>query len=239
MPTGTSVLYDLKAEVLARVKKDALAAVKKLVEITEKPMWEAADEARKAHKVNGLTQRQLNSIYIEAYEKAIGIKRERMSDADYSKFKNNSQMIYKITYMATVPSYETYRMSGRSFNACWLEANGYLNNAKKKKLDKIAKGELSKQTKEELEKEADEGVANAREYAKNTIDSIRAKPNRKETTSWTAPPIDLDREWRKTTNSIAKNDPKKFCEQVLAVADLLTLSEEWKQLAYKEMEKIV
>lgn len=240
MPTtGTNTLYDLKADVLAKIKKDALAVVKKLVEVTEKPMWEAADEARKAHTVNGLTQRQLNPIYIEAYEKALGIKRELMSDADYTKFRNQSNAIYKITFMATSPSYETYRMSGRSFNACWLEANGYLNNAKKKKLAKIAKGESSKQTKEELEKEADDGVANAREYADNTIERAKPKSNKKETKSWSAPPVNLDKELKEQMRKLLRGEKIVFLRMIVGFAEVSLLSEKWKQLALEEMEKLV
>lgn len=240
MPTtGTNKLYDLKTDVLAKVKKDALAVIKKLVEVTEKPMWEVADIARKQHVNNQLTQRQLTSIYIEAYELALGIKRELMSDADYSKFRNNSQMVYKITFMATNPSYETYRMSGKSFYACWMEANGYFNSAKKKKLEGIAKGKPSKQTKEELEKEADEGVANAREYADNTIERVKPKSNKKEDKSWSAPPVNLDKELKEQMRKLLRGEKIVFLRMIVGFAEVSLLSEKWKQLALEEMEKLV
>lgn len=239
MPTGTGTLYDLKADVLAKVKKDALAIIKKLVEVTERPLWEVSDIARKAHTVNRLNQNQLREIYMEAYEKALGIKRESMSDADYTKFRNNSHTIYKIVFMATNPSYDTYRMSGRSFTACWIEANGFANSAKKKKLDGIAKGKLSKQTREELEKEADEGVANAREYVDNTIERVKPKSNKKEDKSWSAPPVSLDKELKEQMRKLLRGEKIVFLRMIVGFAEVSLLSEKWKQLALEEMEKLV
>jgi hypothetical protein len=117
-----------------------------------------------------------------------------------------------------------------------------ITNEEKKKGAKLDK--RGDKTNKEVEEEAEafENVGNkeaAAEVRNRAAAANKPKIKQKEDTKgWTAPTPNLDREWKKQTKDIIMNDPLKYYRTIISFAEMQVLSEEWGDLANKEIAKL-
>lgn len=241
----TKAKTDVKQTTLKEVTTRVYTLMKEYVAVSESPLWKLSDEARYMYVSLAYKRNIISEIFKEQYERAIGIKREWMDSKNYKRFQNQLHRINQAVFLATLPgnSYDDYRNSGRSFTACWMEANGFFHKSKQKKLTNIAEGkESTEHMRQRLEKEAAEGVANADVLAEavvagpKTVNKLSEIPDKKNS-SWTAKPVDTDKEWVSTGWKIVRDDPKTFVKLVEICVNKLLLSEKVLTLVKEELMK--
>lgn len=242
----TKAKTDVKQTTLKEVKTRVYTLMKEYVTVTESLSWKLSDEGRFMYVSLGYKKNDISDIFIEQYERALGVKREKMDKKAYQKFRSHCAQIYKVVFMATLPGreYENYRESKRAFTPCWIEATGFGHPTRVKKLSNIVEGkESTEHMRQRLEKEAAEGVENAKVLAEavvagsKTINKLSEIPDKNKNSGWTAKFADTDKEWVSTGWKIVRDDPKTFVKLVEICVNKLLLSEKVLTLVKEELTK--
>lgn len=242
----TKTKTDIKQTTLKEVTSRVDILMKEFVTTTETLLWKISDEARFMYVSLGYKKNEIQELFIERYEKALGVKRETMDEKTYKKFGNHRNRIYQAVFIATLPgrAYEDFRESKRAFTPCWMEAMGWKHKSKQKKLANIAEGkESTEHMRQRLEKEAAEGVENAKVLAEavvagpKTINKLSEIPDKKDS-SWTAKQVDADKEWIRTGWRIVRDDPTIFVKLIEVCVNKLLLTEKILEVVKEELTKL-
>lgn len=242
----TKAKTDVKQTTLKEVKTRVYTLMKEYVTVTENLSWKLGDEGRYMYVSLGYKKNDISDIFITQYERAVGVNREKMDKKGYQKFRNHCSQINRIVFLATLPgrAYEDYRESKRSFTSCYNEAMGWNHPAKMKHLANIAEGkESTEHMRQRLEKEAAEGVENAKVLAEavaasgKTINKLSEIPDKKDS-SWTAKPVNTDREWVSEGWRIVRDDPSIFVRLIEVCVNKLILTERVLTIVKEELSKL-
>jgi hypothetical protein len=236
MPTGAKT--DPKISPIVEVKKRVTALLKEHVKIVSSSLWALADEAAYLRHTLSWNKKEVDFLFLEAYEKALGVIREKMDKRQYQNFRNECQRIYQVTsltFQLTSARYDTERKSGKAFYRVWSEHNNNYSEAKAKKRTTKAKSKAEQD--QELADEVKDGVVNADEYVKATVNTSPKKKVRKgeeeELTSWTAKPYNEEREIKKGLAALLRTPEgkTKFVGIIQFLVNKQLLPEDWANLA--------
>lgn len=237
MGTNTKTTRDTKAEAevekVARCITSAKKLAKKYMLDDFANIWKCIDYTSEMIVLQHLTTYEVGKVWKQAFD----------VDNDNGENNNMASVCSRLAIVGMFFSLKNQRATelySKWKNKCTIHAIYYkVRDIEKKAIKRIEKKEAI--TKEQLEKDAEEGVANAEEYASNIVKPNKRKTdNKEESKSWNkSEKYDSDKETYQALLSMLKGEPIVFYRMVIKLVGVNLLSEDWEKLALEEMEKIV
>lgn len=238
MGTRTKTLRDTKTEEDTEKIAKCSATAKKLADAyllsDYTNMWKCIDYSIELITLQHLTTQEVNRVWKKAFK----------IDVDNG---DNNNMVSVCSRLANVGMFfannneRAKKLYKEWKGKCTIHAIFYkVRDVEKNAIKRIEKKE--KMSKEQLQKDADEGVVNAEEYADSIEEPVRTKPNKdkEEPKAYNrAESFKLDKELKTEMKKLIRGEPIVFYRMIVGFAEVNLLSEEWKQLALEEMEKLV
>lgn len=237
MGTNTRTLRDTKAEAeidkVARCVVEAVKLARSYLQADHTNIWKCIDYTTEMIVLQHLTTQEVNKVWKKAF------------DIDNDNGENNN-MVSVCSRLAIVGMFFTYKTSKHKDmytkwkNKCSVHAMYYkVKDLEKKAIKRITEKEVM--TKESLDKDIEDGVANAEVYSENLVKPGKIKSNKNnEPRSFNkTESYSLDRELKDNMRKLIRGEPIVFFRMVVGFAEVGLLTEDWKQLAFQEIEKLV